>query len=421
MRALQFLHLADVHLGKRQYGSYEREQDFYRAFEQAVEIALRERVDAFVISGDLFDSPVPYHGMEPLEVALKAVRRLKEAGVEVLLIPGDHDAPKKLGRPSILFLEEFGEAKVLRGERGLRGVEVKGVKFYGVQAYSLQRPTEKKRLEEALLRLRAVRDKEKSVLMLHLGLCDFLPFGCLDMNKLPQGFGYYAMGHVHKYDFKYFGGNSPVVYPGSLEVVSREEIVDINNKGPVLVDASNSFKFEKIKIDVRPQLKIVVRGPSISARSEFERQAAKVPSGAIVHLEVSDEAKAYLDYMIRYLKELKRALLVRTYVISSKKLKAETKKTSSRGIGVAEALEELYGRELGEELYKLVEAATEGEEEAYKVLKEIFESGVWRKARHAFWRRDRLKCNRRTRGPMDCTCCPWLPPARPFLALLSLS
>ncbi|UXD22534.1 hypothetical protein IPA_05965 [Ignicoccus pacificus DSM 13166] len=370
-----------MHLGKRQYGSYEREKDFYNAFNESVEIALREKVDAFVVSGDLFDTPVPYHGMEPIEVALRGFRKLKEAGIEVIVIPGDHDAPKKVGKPSILFVREFGGAKVLVGEDAIRGIEVKGVKFYGIPAFNPYRSSEREQVKK-LMKILAKKADKKSVLVMHVGICDILPFSCIEMEELPKGFGYYAMGHVHKSYHKYYSG-SPLVYPGSLEVVSKDEIVDINNKGPVLVDASDDFSFQKIRIKVRPQFIVFVRGSGLKALSEVDKQIAQIPPRSVIHLEVSEEAKPFLEAIVRKVKEKRDPLILRINVITKKKKVDEPKKSVPKGVGILEALKEIYGEKLGERIYKLVEAGMVSKDEAYKELIELFESGLWSRARRA--------------------------------------
>ncbi len=51
----RILHTADTHLGYRQYGLEERREDFSRAFQQIIEIAISEKADALVHAGDLFD------------------------------------------------------------------------------------------------------------------------------------------------------------------------------------------------------------------------------------------------------------------------------------------------------------------------------------------------------------------------------
>ena len=70
--ALMLLHVADIHLGYRQYGLAEREDDIYRDAWETVDIAIREHVDAVLISGDLFDQPKP-----PIR-AIKEARRMEE-------------------------------------------------------------------------------------------------------------------------------------------------------------------------------------------------------------------------------------------------------------------------------------------------------------------------------------------------------
>ena len=40
------LHVSDTHLGKRQYGSDTRRDDMAKAFDQAIEIAVDENVEA---------------------------------------------------------------------------------------------------------------------------------------------------------------------------------------------------------------------------------------------------------------------------------------------------------------------------------------------------------------------------------------
>ncbi|WP_440764390.1 metallophosphoesterase [Natronorubrum sp. DTA7] len=71
----RLLHISDTHLGKRQYGSDVRRDDFADTFEQAINLAAERDVDAVIHTGDLFDDPVPSlptvmrcaDALEPLE------------------------------------------------------------------------------------------------------------------------------------------------------------------------------------------------------------------------------------------------------------------------------------------------------------------------------------------------------------------
>lgn len=56
---MKFAHLADTHLGYRQFGLLEREKDFYEVFDKIIDKIIEEKVDFVIHSGDLFDSARP--------------------------------------------------------------------------------------------------------------------------------------------------------------------------------------------------------------------------------------------------------------------------------------------------------------------------------------------------------------------------
>jgi DNA repair exonuclease SbcCD nuclease subunit len=90
---LRIIHTADVHLGARhddlgEQAAAQRERQF-AAFKAAVDLALTEKVDLFLIAGDLFDSNVqPRRSVERVAAELK---RLAEARIRSVIIPGTHD------------------------------------------------------------------------------------------------------------------------------------------------------------------------------------------------------------------------------------------------------------------------------------------------------------------------------------------
>lgn len=90
---LRLLHTADVHLGARHadlgdQAAAQRERQF-AAFKAAVDLALTEKVDLFLIAGDLFDSNTqPRRSVERVAAELK---RLAEAKIRSVVIPGTHD------------------------------------------------------------------------------------------------------------------------------------------------------------------------------------------------------------------------------------------------------------------------------------------------------------------------------------------
>ena len=55
----KFAHIGDTHLGYRQYNLEQREQDFYDAFNRAIDRIIEEKVDFVIHSGDLFNDGRP--------------------------------------------------------------------------------------------------------------------------------------------------------------------------------------------------------------------------------------------------------------------------------------------------------------------------------------------------------------------------
>jgi len=90
---LRIIHTADVHLGARhddlgEQAAAQRERQF-AAFKATVDLALAEKADVFLIAGDLFDSNVqPRRSVERVAAELK---RLAEARIRTVIIPGTHD------------------------------------------------------------------------------------------------------------------------------------------------------------------------------------------------------------------------------------------------------------------------------------------------------------------------------------------
>ncbi len=94
---LRLIHTADVHLGARhddlgEQAAAQRERQF-AAFKAAIDLALSEKVDLFLVAGDLFDSNVqPRRSVERVAAELK---RLAGARIRTVIIPGTHDVYDK--------------------------------------------------------------------------------------------------------------------------------------------------------------------------------------------------------------------------------------------------------------------------------------------------------------------------------------
>ncbi|MCR4404681.1 MAG: DNA repair exonuclease [Candidatus Acetothermia bacterium] len=150
----EILHLADTHIGTRQYGLAERRADFSAAFLQAVELAIAEQVRAVVHAGDLFDSRNP--STEDLRDALSGLLRLREAGVPFLGIVGNHEQKR-----GVQWLDLFA-ALGLAVHLGPEPYPLEGTRIYGLD-YSGRRELELPRLSGGVLVAHQLLDRIATV------------------------------------------------------------------------------------------------------------------------------------------------------------------------------------------------------------------------------------------------------------------
>lgn len=100
-------HLSDCHLGFRRHeratgGTNTRERDVALAFKAAVDGVLAANVDLVCISGDLFHEPKPNNNA--ICFAVTQLKRLRDAGIPVVVCAGNHDTARKSETGSIFPL-----------------------------------------------------------------------------------------------------------------------------------------------------------------------------------------------------------------------------------------------------------------------------------------------------------------------------
>ncbi|HSP38200.1 MAG TPA: exonuclease SbcCD subunit D [Frankiaceae bacterium] len=88
------LHTSDWHLGRSLHRVDLR--DAQAAFlDSLVEVVRREKVDAVLVAGDVYDRAIP--PVEAVAVCEDALFRLREAGARVIVTSGNHDSARRLG------------------------------------------------------------------------------------------------------------------------------------------------------------------------------------------------------------------------------------------------------------------------------------------------------------------------------------
>ncbi|MCC7553179.1 MAG: DNA repair exonuclease [Methanobacteriaceae archaeon] len=245
---MKFAHLADTHLGYRQFGLLDREKDFYEVFEKTIDKIIEEKVDFVIHSGDLFETAKP--SPVTLLVFQKALLKLKGAGIPMYAIAGNHDTTLRKGTipPQVLF-KKFGLKVIsLINTDYIEGEDI----FIGGIPYIPK--SQNNLLKDRLKNLsKKAEGHSKKILVLHQGIDKYLPFEYeLEIGDIPNNFDYYAFGHVHNYIKEPFNEGF-LVYPGSMDIWKSNEIMDYrkNGKGFCIVDLdAPNHPIKRVKIDI---------------------------------------------------------------------------------------------------------------------------------------------------------------------------
>ena len=244
---MKFAHLADTHLGYRQFSLFEREKDFYEVFDKIINKIIEEKVDFVIHSGDLFDSARP--SPSALLAFQKGLLKLKGAGIPMYTIAGNHDIVNREEAipPQVLF-KKFGLKVIspINTSYMHDDIFIAGLPFYPAS----QNKHLKNKLDELS---KKAQNHEKSILVLHQGIDKYFNLQYeLEIGDIPDNFNYYALGHIHNYICDDFGGGK-LVYPGSTETWNVNELIDLkkNGKGFVIVDFDGpKMNVKRIKMDV---------------------------------------------------------------------------------------------------------------------------------------------------------------------------
>jgi exonuclease SbcD len=91
---VRLLHTSDWHIGRTFHGAdLLAEQE--AVLGHLADLVVSEAVDVVVVAGDVYDRAVP--SAEAVRVATSALSRLRRAGAQLVLTPGNHDSAARLG------------------------------------------------------------------------------------------------------------------------------------------------------------------------------------------------------------------------------------------------------------------------------------------------------------------------------------
>ena len=302
---MKLAHLADLHLGFRQYhrqtpaGINQREADVANAFRAAVDGVIAAAPDAIIIAGDLFHAVRPTNFS--IVFAFRQLQRVREAlpRAPIIAIPGNHDTPRSSETGSILRLyEELGVHLAAEEPRrfSFPELELSVLAVPHAALFAPERPA-----------LHPAGDERHQVLVLHTAVEGLYPIeqawmehgvAVLDPELLRrESWSYVALGHYHvQHEVA-----PRIWYCGALDYVSPNlwgELVDERlhgsaGKGWLLVDLER----DSVTRQPVPAARLVFDAPPLDAAglsaAELDRliaaQLAGVPGGlrdAIVRVRV---------------------------------------------------------------------------------------------------------------------------------------
>ncbi len=261
---VKILHFADAHIDMANYGRHDpqtglpmRVMDFLKSLDEIVQTALDEQVDLVIFAGDAYKdrSPAPTYQRE----WGKRIMRLSRAGIQTLLLTGNHDISPATGRAHAI--QEFDtldvpHVKVLDKPQFLSAEDLEGLPIQVIALPWISRSgmmatlelggtdpakTYKilgERISELIENWLSKADPSTPIILTAHASVEGAKYGSERMVMLgndvvlppslvkDRRLDYVALGHIHKPQNLNEGAHPPVIYPGSIERVDFGEAGD---------------------------------------------------------------------------------------------------------------------------------------------------------------------------------------------------
>ena len=286
---MKFAHISDTHLGYKQYGLLDRENDFFETFEKIIDNIIEERPDFVIHSGDFFSTEKP--STKTLLEVQKALSKLKDNNIPIYAIAGNHD--KKMRKDSIppQELYKYLGLKILdtfKPFHVLNDVFIGGTQYFS-----------KVYLDSLLTQIEYIEHESSSynkrILVLHQAVDKYFSLNHeLEIGDIPKTFHYYAFGHIHNRIIDDYG-EGKIGYPGCPEIFRADEIKNYkeNGKGYHLIDFStNTPEVELINIPLSREIinKTIEYSNMDNEMAELEDEISKYAKKPILKINIIGES-----------------------------------------------------------------------------------------------------------------------------------
>ena len=274
---MKLLHLSDLHIGKIIYEQSLLEDQEY-ILKEIVKIAEKEKVDAVLLSGDIYDRSVP--PADAVDVLNDFLNKLiKVLKIKVFMVSGNHDSKERLNFGSKIF-ENDGLYIQTKYDGKIKCVKLSDkVNIYMlpfVKPIEVKQYFETEKLDTYNEAMKLIMDNEEidenkvNILMAHQFVTagnnnpetcesEMLNVGGVenvDSSNFDK-FDYVALGHIHGPQRI---GKDTIRYSGTMLKYSFSEVN--HNKSAILIDIKNDKLVEYKLIPLKPLRDMrVIKGP----------------------------------------------------------------------------------------------------------------------------------------------------------------
>ena len=306
---MKLLHLADLHIGKKVY-EYSMLEEQKEVLNQAISMAVNQKVDVVLIAGDIYDKSVPtIEGVKLLDSFLTA---LSKENIRVFLISGNHDSAERLsfGRELLetsgvyvsgILKEQIEKITLLDRYGEVNFYLLPFIKPQQIQVVEGEElPNNNTEAIRLLLNRVSIDNTKRNVILAHqfvggMGIelletdSEIKSIGGLDIVEYQvfDDFDYVALGHLHKSQYV---GRETVRYAGSPIKYSFSEARHTKSATLVTMQEKGTITIEKLRFHPLHDMREMKGTLEQLTKEEVLKEVDKED---YVHITLTDEEEIY--------------------------------------------------------------------------------------------------------------------------------
>lgn len=299
---MKFIHLSDLHLGKR-VNEFSMIEDQDYILKKILEVIDEEKPDSVIIAGDVYDKSVP--SAEAVALFDRFLVSLAERNIQVFVISGNHDSAERIAFGSRLMDASgihlspvySGEVSPIEMSDDYGRVNVYMLPFVkpsNVRAFFPEKEISSytDAVKTAIDRM-SVDPSQRNILITHQFVTGAASAGSEELSvggtdnvaaEVFDGFDYVALGHIHR---SQKCGHEYVRYSGTPLKYSFSEAKD--QKSVTVVEMKEKGNLEISSVPLKPKHDMVeIRGTynELMLKSFYENTSYR---SDYVHITLTDE------------------------------------------------------------------------------------------------------------------------------------